>query len=149
MRLNAIAAILSWSVGAACLSAAASSPLRAVDCQPQLWSPARCVPAHADPPTQTGGGAYCQIDAGNACVRASGSLCVDRYATAVPGDCEPYADYSNPTSCTENYGVTIVEVHRYVAECKFESSSCRCVFTRDTAANPVQIEVCQCSETSL
>lgn len=146
MSINAISAILCWSAGAACLAVAASSTLQAVDCEPELWSPARCIPAHADSPTQTAGGAYCEVDAGNECVPAVESLCVDRYATAVAGECEPYADYSHPTQCTANYGVTIVEVHRYRAACGFVEGACLCEYTRDTAASPQLIEVCQCRE---
>jgi hypothetical protein len=149
MRINAMPAVLCLSAGVACLAAAASSNLAAVDCEPELWSPARCIPAHADMPVQTGGGAWCEFNMSYECVPKPQSLCVDSYATAVAGACEPFVDYSNPTQCTLDYGVTFVEVHRYLAACETVQGGCLCKFTRDTTVNPQLIEVCQCSESEI
>lgn len=143
-----VVAGLCWGCGLAMLAAATSIEVRATQCTPQLWSPAICIPAHADMPVQTSSGAYCRVDAMHDCVPETQTQCVDRYATAVAGKCEPYADYSNPTICTENYGVTIVEVHRYQAACAYVEGVCRCEFTRDTSVGPALIQVCQCVESS-
>lgn len=138
-----------WATALSLVFAATTGELRAVDCDPEVWSPARCVPAHADPPEQTSGGSWCYVDMSGDCVRAAGSQCVDKYGTAVPGVCDPYAGYSNPTQCTEDYGVTVVEVDRYKAACCFVAGVCQCKFTLDTSASPALIEVCQCSESAL
>lgn len=128
-------------------SAAARGP--AASCTPTFISPAICIPAHAVPPTQHPSGGDCEIDAMNDCSPTVGTRCVDRFATAVAGACQIKINESNPTGCTLDAGVTVVELPKYLAACSDASGVCQCVYTRDTQTTPVQTQVCDCTEQAL
>jgi hypothetical protein len=121
----------------------------AANCTPTMVSPAVCHPAHADPPKQHPSGGDCALDSMGICVPTTGTRCIDRYATAVAGVCAIELNYSNPTGCTWDHGVTVVDLPKYLAACSAASGVCQCEYTRDTGTTPAQVEVCDCDEYAL
>ena len=142
-----------WSLwfSVVCLLAVGACPAVALfaNCQPALVSPAICKAAHVVPPSPQSGSSYCEVNSMGHCVASSGTQCVARYGIGVAGDCIIKLDYAHPTSCTLDYGVTVVDLPRYNAACTGASGTCRCEYTVDTMANPAQVQVCDCIETAL
>ena len=139
-----------WLVGSGVIAATAMPALvQAVNCQPQFISPAICKPAHAVTPSQHPSGGDCEIDAMDQCSPTPGTRCTDRFATAVAGECVTKLNEANPTSCTLDFGVTTVELPKYLAACSDASGPCQCVYTRDTQTTPSQVQVCECQEQAL
>lgn len=134
-----------------CVLAAGACPavMLFANCEPALVSPAICKAAHVVPPPPRMGSSYCHVDSMDQCVPVTGSLCVDRYGIGVAGDCTIKLDYAHPTSCTLDYGVTVLDLPRYDAACTCDSGDCRCEYTIDTMANASQVQVCDCIETPL
>jgi hypothetical protein len=121
----------------------------AVNCEPEFISPAICKPAHAVAPTQHPSGGDCEDDDFLHCTPTSGTRCIDRFATAVAGECETRLNEANPTSCTLDFGVTVVELPKYLAACSDMFGPCECIYVRDTQTNPTQVQVCDCDEQPL
>ena len=119
------------------------------NCQPSLVSPAICEAAHPDAPPPQSGSGYCQVNGMGNCVASPNSLCVPRYGIGVAGQCIVKLDYSHPTSCTLNYGVSVIDLPRYNAACSSASGTCRCEYSVDTMSNPTQVQVCDCREQAL
>src|SRR5690606_7857154 len=82
----------------------------ATTCTPVNLSPAICHPAHSVAPSQSPSGGDCRVNTMGACVPTSHSDCEDRYAQAVAGQCEILLNYSNPTGCIQDSGVTVVDL---------------------------------------
>lgn len=116
------------------------------NCQPSLVSPAICIAAHAEPPPPQSGNSYCRLNTMGDCVASPNSLCVARYGIGVAGRCQAKLDYSHPTSCTLDYGVTVIDLPRFNAACTDVSGDCQCEYSADTMANPAQVQVCDCHE---
>ena len=134
------------STAAACVYPAV---VKAITCTPSFVSPAICHPAHAVAPTQHPSGGDCELNGMGACVPTATTRCIDRYATAVAGECEIKLNYSNPTGCTWDYGVTVVDLPYYLAACSDASGTCQCEYTRDAGTTPSQAQVCDCNEQAL
>ena len=122
--------------------------LPAANCNPSFISPAICKPAHAVAPDFPSGG-DCAINGSGVCAPTAGTRCVDRYATAVAGECKSKIDEVHPTGCTRDAGVTVVDLPKYLASCSSASGTCKCEFTRDMQTTPAQVQVCDCTEQSL
>lgn len=139
------------SVLLCCATILYTSPPRspAASCTPSFLSPAVCNPAHAVPPSQHPSGGDCELNEMDDCAPTAGTRCVDRYATAVAGTCTIKINEANPTGCTLDAGVTVVELPKYNAACSDASGSCQCVYTRDTQTTPAQVQVCDCTEQPL
>lgn len=143
LRVLACGAILAGGL------AASVSQGQVTNCSPVFWSPAICTPAHAEAPSLPAGGGDCQLDVLGYCVPSPTTRCQDRYGIAIAGKCTLFLDYNNPTSCTKDYGVTVVDLPKYDAACVNASGTCLCVFTRNTGVPPAQAQVCECLEQAL
>jgi len=119
------------------------------NCQPVLVSPAICVAAHAEAPQPQQSNFYCRTNSMGQCVSAPNSNCVPRYGIGVAGACPIKLDYAHPTSCTLNYGVTVIDLPRYNAACTAASGECQCEYSLDSMSNPTQVQVCDCHEQAL
>jgi hypothetical protein len=128
---------------------AAPALVFAVNCQPSFISPAICNPAHAVAPAQHPSGGDCELDSMDICSPTPNTRCVDRFATAVAGACQIKINEANPTGCTLDFGVTVVDLPKYLAACSDASGTCQCVYTRDTQTTPTQVQVCECNEQPL
>jgi hypothetical protein len=121
----------------------------ATTCTPSNLSPAICHPAHAVAPKQLPSGGDCALDMMSVCSATTGTRCLNRYAQAVAGECELKLNYSNPTYCVWDSGVTTVDLPYYMAACSSASGVCQCEYTLDSMTTPSQVQVCDCDEFAL
>lgn len=145
-------AVLSGVCGCVCLLAAIESEGVAVDCFPQDYSPAECVHAHEEANLDQPTNSTCEYDDRYLCVPSGESICNSDlgWGVAVAGKCRLQEDLgSTPKICTLDYGVTVVTLHRWRADCVDLGSSCSCYIYPDYQGSSSDVQVCDCRQQNL
>lgn len=116
----------------------------AVDCEPMDYSPAECISAHEIDGGSPGSAGGCYLNSFGEC-RSQGDCGGDTgYGIVVKGRCKMQPATSNPSMCTENVGITVVELHHWVSSCQLQDGVCKCVLEADHSGPSVNVQVCDC-----
>lgn len=140
-----------WLSGCASLMLAIECESGALECVPEEYSPAVCERAHEEPSTPNANGGPCQLGEKSKCVASPGSQCgADLgFGMVVPGRCKSELNGSNPTRCTQNYGITVVILHRFGTRCANVDDSCGCEIYAITDGPSSHVQVCDCATADL
>lgn len=140
------AAVILCCIGLLSLFSAFESVVAAVDCDPTTYSPAACVSAHEESNVNAAGNMDCARNSAGECVPGSGSGCGSDlgWGIAVPGACQTEPAGSQPHECTEDYGVTLVTLHRWRSRCDDSEGGCGCSVYADSNGPSDNVEVCDC-----
>lgn len=145
-------AVLCGVCGCLCLLAAIESVGGAVECSPQDYSPAECQHAHEEANLDQPTNSTCVRDEREYCVPAGESICDTDlgWGIVVAGRCRHQEDLgSTPKICTRDYGVTVVTLHRWRADCIDLGDSCSCYIYPDYQSGSSDVQVCDCRQREL
>ncbi len=148
MRLTRqLLALTLFCSGGLCLLGALESDAAAVSCNPTVYSPSTCTPAHEEAAGNASSSGGCRINANGQCVDAPSSGCTSTmgFGTALAGACATQPAGSTPYQCTENYGVTVVRLHRWRSLCVHQDGSCTCV-AEAVPGDSSDVQVCNCKD---
>lgn len=143
--MNTRAFLGSALTGLGCLSAwSAVGSVGPAECIPVWHWPGTCIPAHEEPPTSEfeeacGGCSACCTAEGNRC----GTFHV--WGWALPGRCDAAFDGDRPNGCTEDFGLTIVALHRWTSACLDGERGCDCLL-HPVEAEHTLVQACDCRQ---
>lgn len=133
-------------VGACCWLSAGADALTCIR-QP-IQQPARCQPGGETPLTENGAFPNC-VSSGAQCIADEGSVCGSFNGFGHPrhGICIYYLGGSTVLRCREQTSKGKVTLHYWVGGCAWdEHSQCSCVFEVKEDIDPVETEICNCSQ---
>jgi hypothetical protein len=138
------------AIGWACLWSSLERDMIADECQPSEYSPATCIPAHEESSENASSGMGCYVNEMGECVPGENGCGGDiGFGIAVEGSCELQPAGSNPCLCTADYGLTVVELHRWQASCEVQEGVCTCAVEADAAGRTSDVQVCTCRDEAL
>lgn len=152
MRWKRSLAVLCGVCGCLGLWAALESQGAAVECSPEEYSPAECQHAHEEANLDQPTNSTCEYDERYICVPSGQSICDSNlgWGIVIPGQCHFQEDLgSTPKICTQDYGITVVTLHRWRADCIDLGESCTCYIYPDYQGGSSDVQVCDCRQREL